>query len=105
MAKRVRKPKSGLEKAAAGIGRALGRAMNKIKGIDAESETAMEVRGRTLQQIGRDAGRKIATLGKSVSTPKRRTAKAATSRAGSTRGRGTRVAARKSAKRRVKKAG
>ena len=52
MAKRARKPKSGLEKAAAGIGRVLGKAMNRIKGIDAESEAAMEVRENTLQQIG-----------------------------------------------------
>jgi hypothetical protein len=101
MAKRARKPKSGLEQAAAGIGRALGKAMNKIKRIDAESEAAMEVRENTLQQIGSDAGRKIAYLGRSGPKPKRRkAAKTATPRAASGR---TRVAARKSPKRRVRK--
>lgn len=101
MAKRARKPKSGLEKAAAGIGRALGKAMNKIKGIDAESEAAMEVREHSLEQIGRDAGRKIAYLGKSAPKATRRKPKATTSRTAS--GRGTRVAARKAPKRRVRK--
>jgi hypothetical protein len=101
MAKRARKPKGGLEKAAAGIGRALGKAMNKIKVIDAESEAAMEVRENTLQQIGSDAGRKIAYLGDSGPKPKRRKARATTSPAVS--GRGTRVAARKAPKRRVRK--
>jgi hypothetical protein len=71
MAKRGRRKPSTLDKAAVGIGRALGKALNRIHGIDAEIRKLMEVRGRTLQQLGRDAGRRIAYLGKLGPTPKR----------------------------------
>ena len=107
MAKRARKPRTRLDKAAIKIGQALGKAMNRIKGIDAESQKAMEVRGRTLQQLGRDAGRRIAYLGESGPTPKRRSGKPAKTarartRASATRGR--RTAVRKAPRRSTKKA-
>lgn len=106
MAKRARK-RTTLDKAAIKIGHALGKAMNRIKGIDAESQKAMEVRGRTLQQLGRDAGRRIAYLGESGPTPKRRSgkSKALRPRAGASATRGRRTAVRKSPRRSTKKAG
>jgi hypothetical protein len=107
MAKRARKPRNPLDKAAIKIGRALGKAISRIKGVDAESRKAMEVRGRTLQQLGRDAGRRIAYLGESGPTPKRRSgkSKASRARAGASATRGRRTATRKASRRRTKKAG
>ena len=108
MAKRARKPRTPLDTAAIKIGRALGKAMSRIKGVDAESRKAMEVRGRTLQQLGRDAGRRIAYLGESGPAPKRRSgkpAKTAGARSGSPATRGRRTAAGKAARRSTKKAG
>ena len=108
MAKRVRKPRNPLDKAAIKIGRVLGKAMNRIMGVDAESQKAMEVRGRTLQQLGRDAGRRIAYLGESGPAPKRRSRKPANTaraRAGSSATRGRRTPARKASGRSTKKAG
>jgi hypothetical protein len=94
MAKRRRKP-SRLDRAAIGIGRALGKALSRIKGFDAEARKAMEVRGRSIQQIGRDAGRKIASLGKSGSTTKRTRSGKATARRGASSASQRRVAARR----------
>ena len=105
MAKRARKPRNPLDKAVIKIGHALGKAMNRIKGVDAESQKAMEVRGRTLQQLGRDAGRRIAYLGESGPTPKRRSGKSKASRARVSANRGRRTAARKAPRRSTKKAG
>lgn len=108
MAKRARKARTPLDKAAIKIGHVLGKAMNRIKGIDAESQRAMEVRGRTLQQLGRDAGRRIAYLGESGPTPKRRSgkpAKTTRARTGASATRGRRRTARKTARRSTKKAG
>ena len=93
MAKRRRKP-SRLDRAAIGIGRALGKALNRIKGFDAEARKAMEVRGRSIQQIGRDAGRKIASLGKSGSPTRRTRSGKATARRGTSSASKRRVTAR-----------
>ena len=65
MAKRARRRESKLDKAAAGIGRALGTALNRIHRIHSDVRKVMDARGRNLQQLGRDAGRKIASLGRS----------------------------------------
>ena len=105
MAKRGRRKQTTLDKAAIGIGRALGKALNRIHGIDAEIRNLMDVRGRMLQQLGRDAGRRIAHFGESGATPKRRRSaraikKGAVAVAGSRR----RAAARKKS-RRVRKSG
>ena len=108
MAKRARKPRTTLDKAAIKIGHALGKAISRIKGIDTESRKAMEVRGRTLQQLGRDAGRRIAYLGESGPAPKRRSrkpAKTARARTRASATRGRRTAVRKAARRSTKKAG
>jgi hypothetical protein len=105
MAKRGRK-KSRLDRAAIGIGRVLGKALNRIKGFDAEARKAMEVRGRSIQQTGRDAGRKIASLGKSGSTSSRiRSGKATTTRRGTTSASRRRVAARRKARRPMRRTG
>ncbi|HYN06927.1 MAG TPA: hypothetical protein VES67_06020 [Vicinamibacterales bacterium] len=108
MAKRVRRRKSRLDKAAATIGRALGKALNRVHKIDSDVRKVMDARGRNLQQLGRDAGRKIAYLGRSgskVTKGRGKSAKAAlrtkkrpVSRAGSSR----RVAARRAPRRRTK---
>jgi hypothetical protein len=74
MAKRGRRKQTTLDKAAIGIGRALGKALNRIEGVDAEVRKVMEVRGRTLQEVGREAGRRIAYFGESSAKPKRRRA-------------------------------
>jgi hypothetical protein len=104
MAKRGRKT-SRLNRAAAGIGRALGKALNRIKGFDAEALKAMEVRGRSIQQVGRDAGRKIASLGKSGSTTRRtRSGKATTRRSRSSAAK-RHVAARRKPRRQARRTG
>jgi hypothetical protein len=102
MAKRRRKP-SRLDRAAIGIGRALGKALSRIKGFDAEARKAMEVRGRSIQQTGRDAGRKIASLGKSGSTTRRTRSGKATARRGPSSASRRRVAARRKPRRRARR--
>jgi hypothetical protein len=102
MAKRRRKP-SRLDRAAVGIGRALGKALNRIKGFDAEARKAMEVRGRSIQQIGRDAGRKIASLGKSGSTVRRTRSGKATARRGTSSASQRRVAAQRKPRRQARR--
>ena len=102
MAKRRRKP-SRLDRAATGIGRALGKALNRIKGFDAEARKAMEVRGRSIQQIGRDAGRKIASLGKSGSTSRRTRSGKATARRGTSSASQRRGAARRKPRRQARR--
>jgi Skp family chaperone for outer membrane proteins len=80
-----------MNRAAAGIGRALGKALNRIQKVDSDVRKVMDARARNLQALGRDAGRKMATLGKAGSrTAKRavkktRPKKAAARRAGSKR--------------------
>ena len=102
MAKRRRKP-SRLDRAAIGLGRALGKALNRIKGFDAEARKAMEVRGRSIQQTGRDAGRKIASLGKSVSTTSRARSGKATARRGTSSASKRRGAARRKPRRQARR--
>ena len=102
MAKRRKKP-SRLDRAAIGIGRALGKALNRIKDFDAEARKAMEVRGRSIQQTGRDAGRKIASLGKSGSTTRRTRSGKATARRGTSSASRRRVAARRKPRRHARR--
>ena len=102
MAKR-RKKSSRLDRAAIGLGRALGKALNRIKGFDAEARKAMEVRGRSIQQIGRDAGRKIASLGKSGSKTRRTRSGKATARQGTSSASRRRVGARRKPRRQARR--
>ena len=106
MAKRGRRRESKLDRAAAGIGRALGKALNRIHGIDSDVRKVMDARGRNLQQLGRDAGKKIASLGRSVSKARKgrgKVAKAAPqTKKRSVAGSRRRVAARSAPRRRTK---